>query len=454
MDIFKTIYTDIKDLLGLGDDRADEQLVINGIKSGVDFRGAKLWVLILAIFVASLGLNTNSTAVIIGAMLISPLMGPIIGMGLGMGIDDLSLFRRAGKSYLVATLFSVVTATLYFLLTPIDEAQSELLARTSPTIYDVLIALCGGLAGIIALGSSSQRTGNVIPGVAIATALMPPLCTVGFSIATGNWAFAAGALFLYLINTVFISLATYVGCRFILNLKPVVETNEVIRKRTNRIIFIITALVIIPATMLTVRMIQESLFQQRARNFITHELNFTGTQVLMKDYNYESQTIHVALLGKEIDSLRIADARNKLTDYNLDKVTLEVVQNQLGLDSHEVENMITKQDMRLAQAADMVNQQKEEVKKLEMQLENYQQRDKLSSDLYREIKSLYPTIQEISVGLGANTRMDSVLQHSSTTLIYIRFAKPITTTDREKLDSWLRQRANYENLQIVVESGK
>ena len=153
----------------LGDDKMPDSETIEAIESGVEFRGAKLWILVLAIFVASLGLNTNSAAVIIGAMLISPLMGPIIGMGLAIGINDFMLFKRAAKNYLVATVFSVATATLYFLITPFDEAQSELLARTSPTIYDVGIALCGGLAGIVALSSKSQRMGNVIPGVAIAT---------------------------------------------------------------------------------------------------------------------------------------------------------------------------------------------------------------------------------------------------------------------------------------------
>lgn len=146
---------------------------------------------------ASLGLNTNSAAVIIGAMLISPIMGPIMGMGLGVGINDFELFKRSFRSFFTATVFSVLTATFYFLVTPIAEAQSELLARTAPTIYDVFIALCGGLAGIIALSSVSQRSGNVIPGVAIATALMPPICTTGFGIATGNWLYAAGAFYLY-----------------------------------------------------------------------------------------------------------------------------------------------------------------------------------------------------------------------------------------------------------------
>ncbi len=192
--------------LDLRKDKDNEALIVESIRNGVEFKGTNLWILIFAIFIASLGLNVNSTAVIIGAMLISPLMGPIMGVGLAIGQNDFELLKRSLKSYLVATVFSVITSTIYFSLTPLDEVQSELLARTSPTIYDVLIALCGGLAGIIAL--STKEKGNVIPGVAIATALMPPLCTAGFGLATGNLLYFLGAFYLYFINSVFISLAT------------------------------------------------------------------------------------------------------------------------------------------------------------------------------------------------------------------------------------------------------
>lgn len=251
MSILQSVRAKLHEMLSLGEDMAPEQETIANIEDGVDFRGAKLWILILAIFVASLGLNTNSAAVIIGAMLISPLMGPIIGMGLAVGINDFRLFKRAAKNYLVATLFSVATATVYFLLTPLDDVQSELLARTSPTIYDVGIALCGGLAGIVALSSRSQRMGNVIPGVAIATALMPPLCTVGFGLGTGNWLFALGALYLYLINTIFISLATFIGVTFVMRYPKKVFVDKARERRVKHIITLISVLTIIPSIFIT-----------------------------------------------------------------------------------------------------------------------------------------------------------------------------------------------------------
>lgn len=198
---------------GVRQEKEDELETIESIKKGVEFKGTNLWVLIFATFVASLGLNTNSTAVIIGAMLISPLMGPIMGFGLGLGISDFDLIKRSFRNFATATVFSVITSTLFFLISPISEAQSELLARTQPTVYDVLIAFFGGLAGIVA--SSTKSKGNVIPGVAIATALMPPLCTAGFGLASGNLYYFFGAFYLYFINTVFISLATYMVVRLL-----------------------------------------------------------------------------------------------------------------------------------------------------------------------------------------------------------------------------------------------
>ena len=192
----------IKSFLGeyldLRKDKDNELATVDSIRKGVEFKGANLWILIFAIFMASLGLNVNSTAVIIGAMLISPLMGPIMGFGLGLGIYDYDLIKRSFRNFATATVFSVITSTLFFLISPISEAQSELLARTQPTVYDVLIAFFGGLAGIVA--SSTKSKGNVIPGVAIATALMPPLCTAGFGLASGNLYYFFGAFYLYFIN--------------------------------------------------------------------------------------------------------------------------------------------------------------------------------------------------------------------------------------------------------------
>lgn len=197
----------LRDRFDLEEGKEDELETIDYISKNVEFKGANLWILIFAIFVASIGLNVNSTAVIIGAMLISPLMGPIMGIGLAAGINDFELLKRSFRNLGVAVFIAILTSTVYFYITPIHDAQSELLARTEPTVWDVLIALFGGLAGIIA-GSRKEKS-NAVPGVAIATALMPPLCTAGYGLATGNLYYFIGAFYLFFINSVFISLSTY-----------------------------------------------------------------------------------------------------------------------------------------------------------------------------------------------------------------------------------------------------
>ncbi len=251
-------------------DKEDELETIEFIKKGIEFKGTNLWVLIFATFVASLGLNTNSTAVIIGAMLISPLMGPIMGFGLGLGISDFELIKRAFRNFVMAILFSVITSTVFFLISPISEAQNELLARTQPTVYDVLIAFFGGLAGIVA--SSTKSKGNVIPGVAIATALMPPLCTAGFGLATGNLYYFFGAFYLFFINTVFISLSTFLVVR-ILKYPKKVFLDKKTEKKVTRYVGVIVFFTIVPSLFLSYNLIRTSYFNERVRTFVAEELN-------------------------------------------------------------------------------------------------------------------------------------------------------------------------------------
>ena len=272
--LFAAIRGFFSEYFDLQQNKDDENVIADSIRSGVEFKGATLWILIFAIFIASLGLNVNSTAVIIGAMLISPLMGPIVGMGLAVGIGDFALMKRSLKNYGVATLFSVITATIYFTFTPLDQVQSELLARTSPNIYDVFIALFGGLAGIVAL--CTKNKGNVIPGVAIATALMPPLCTAGFGLATGNWLFFIGAFYLYFINSVFISVATFLGVRmFHFSRKKFDDKQREIKVR--RYLVILIVITMCPACYMTYDIVRTTFYTTSANNYINEELNFPNT---------------------------------------------------------------------------------------------------------------------------------------------------------------------------------
>ena len=275
----------------------NEDEIVLQIKQGVTFTGPNLWVLVFAIFIASLGLNVNSTAVIIGAMLISPLMGPIIGMGLAVGINDLELLKRAARNFGVATVISVITATFYFLITPLGEAQSELLARTSPTIYDVLIATFGGAAGILAICTKGK--GNVLPGVAIATALMPPLCTAGYGLATGNILFFLGAFYLFFTNTVFISLATYVGVR-LMNFRKKEFLSPTAEKKARHIITALVIITILPAAAMTYNIVRKSIQQNNISTFIHKELQQNGTQIISSALDTDKKTLNIIAVGKEI----------------------------------------------------------------------------------------------------------------------------------------------------------
>ena len=245
-----------KRYMNLKRDIDNKNLIYDSIVGSIEFKGTNLWILVFATFVASLGLNMNSVAVIIGAMLISPLMGPIQGIGLGVGISSPDLIYRSFKNLAVATVFSMLTSCLYFLISPINEARSELLARTTPTIYDVMIAFFGGMAGIIATGSKEK--GNVIPGVAIATALMPPLCTSGYGLATGQWNFFFGAFYLYMINCVYIGFATWLGVRIFMMPKQVVA-DEKKRKRIMQTVSTLVLVTALPRFYITYRIVEEKI---------------------------------------------------------------------------------------------------------------------------------------------------------------------------------------------------
>lgn len=424
-------------LFGLSQDAMDEKEVIDGIIKGVNFRGAKLWILVIAVFVASLGLNTNSAAVIIGAMLISPLMGPIIGMGLASGIYDFDLLRRSFRNYIISTLFSVLTATFYFLITPVAEAQSELLARTSPTIYDVLIALCGGLAGIVALSSRSQRTGNVIPGVAIATALMPPLCTVGFGIATANWTYALGALYLFVINTIFIAFATLIGTVFIMKFHKKTYIDLDSQKRVKRIIYSIVLLTIIPSVLLTIGMVRESTFKARVNTFIQNEFDFDMTKVISHKCDFEHDSFSVVLIGEELDSATINHARKQLDHYNLADVKMEIVQGINSSQNETIRQMMKLRNSEKDNSEAIIARQQIVTTELERKLKPHTELASLSPQLIREMSALLPNVDDITLSHGTKAMPDSTCEQ---TIAIVHCRSVIKNDEKTKVTNWIRER--------------
>lgn len=427
-------------------DKTDETAIVEQISDGVTFRGANLWVLIFAIFIACLGLNLNSTAVIIGAMLISPLMGPIIGMGLAVGRADLELLKRSLTNYGVSTVISVLTAALYFQLTPLTEAQSELLARTSPTLYDVLIALFGGAAGILALSTGGK--GNVIPGVAIATALMPPLCTAGYGLAMGEWSFFFGACYLFFINTVFIALATYLGVR-LLQFKPKQFVDKARLAVVNRYIAVIVVVTMLPAVYMTTQIIRQSVFENHVKQFVKQELNHPGTRILSEQADRETKTLDVVALGAALPNEMIEAARQRLADYQLADYQLNVIQGAQSDSLLLARNNAGTQQSLSGQDQQHLVLQTERVAQLERETADYRRLDALAREIGGEVKAVCPKVESIGLSKITETPVDSGAVRSYV-LAVANSRTPLPATDRDRLAKWLKVRTQADSLRLVT----
>lgn len=444
----KTLWQVVKGYFNALPDKAEEATTIEQISSGVTFHGANLWVLVFAVFIASLGLNVNSTAVIIGAMLISPLMGPIVGMGLGIGISDLALLKRSIKNYLVATGISVLTATLYFLITPLTEAQSELLARTSPTLYDVLIALCGGAAGILAL--STRGSGNVIPGVAIATALMPPLCTAGYGLAMGEPSFFFGAFYLYFINTVFITLTTFVGVRMLrFKQKQFIDAARMVTVK--RYIIGIVVLTMLPAAYMTVQIIRQSVLENNSNRFVRNELAFKGTQIISQQFDAQHKTLNIVAVGKIISKEEIAKAEKMLESYNLEDYKLHIIQGSQS-DSLLLANQQHNYIVGNAQASQQkLIEQAAQLGEVEQQLNAYQQYATLTKEVRTELKAMCPSVKSISISRVTEAKTDTAASQEYIMAV-VNCSRALSNPDRQRLQEWLKARTKSDSLRVIVTS--
>ena len=444
MESLEKLLTKVRNHFNLMADREDEQQVIDDISRNAVFNGANVWVLIFAIFVASLGLNVNSTAVIIGAMLISPLMGPIIGMGLAVGINDLDLLKRSFRNYAVATVVSVVTATIYFIFSPYKEVQSELLARTSPTLYDVMIAFFGGAAGIVAL-CTKGKGGNVIPGVAIATALMPPLCTAGFGLATGRWLFFLGAFYLFFINTVFIALATTLGVRLMKFHQHVFITTERGR-HAKKVLVTIVVLTMIPAAVMTWQIVKNELLNNHVKEFVATELQQNGTLILQSDINKDKQLLRIVAIGKKISEAQQKEARKRMPHYGLEKFQLRIIQEaQTDSMSH-----LNKELAQVSSNHQQLLELSAENTELERQLNEYVRYENMSNEIRGEMSVLFPHIKTLGIAKTAetNSKNDSV-SHFISAIVSTHGHTSLGTDERLKLANWLKARTHADSLVVV-----
>lgn len=441
-------------LFNLEEGKADENLIIEDIRRGVAFRGTNLWILICAIFICSIGLNVNSTAVVIGAMLISPLMGPIIGVGLGVGILDLGLIRRALKNLGVAAGISVLSSTIYFLITPLSDAQTEILARTSPTLWDVLIALFGGFAGIIA--STRQDKSNAIPGVAIATALMPPLCTAGYGIATGQWSFFIGAFYLFFINCVFITLSTVLIVKY-LRFQRRYYVDAVTDRRVKLWVGFFVLATAIPSVFLAANVVRKSFFERKARDFIETEVNTPNTQIINQQLVYRPDTSSIILtcMGKTLDSNQIRKISSQLPKYGLKKTQLIVRQNYNEVNASMLDKFNT--NLRTGILEDLYKKNEELVQNkdarinmLEQEIARYRTINTQSGDIGQEIKVQYPNIDEFSLTMSPIFNLKTA-KADTAYLAYAKFSRRPSWRETKRMEDWLKVRVKSKGLRLVVQ---
>ena len=441
----QTLWQIIKRYFNVLPYKDGEKYVIKQITNGINFQGSNLWILIFAVFIASLGLNVNSTAVIIGAMLISPLMGPIIGMGLALGIADLDLFKQSIKNYLVSTFISVITATIYFTLSPITDAQSELLARTSPTLYDVLIALFGGAAGFLAMSTKGRN--NVVPGVAIATALMPPLCTAGYGLAVQNTSYFFGAFYLYFINTVFIAFTTCLGVRFLhFHRKQFINREKM--RRVNFYIVSIIIITIIPASYMTWNIINQSVFENNIEKFITKELNYIGTNILSHEYDPQTKTLRVIAIGNPISTDSIKKAEKTMVAYELDGYKLKVIQgtpDSLLILQHKKKGQLMTGEKNTAEWQEL--SYNNDV--LKNELTSYTRYPALANDMKKELKVVCPSAKSIILSKASESFVDSASIKNHIVAV-VKTSKPLAKDNKKQLYDWLKVKVKSDSLELIV----
>lgn len=419
--------------LHLGEDKKEK--VLENVISNISFRGANLWILACAIVVASVGLNVNSTAVIIGAMLISPLMGPIVGAGFALGTYDFGLLKKSLKNLLIATMVSLLVSFIYFSLSPFKEAQSELLARTAPNIYDVLIAFFGGLVGVIAI--TRVEKGNPIPGVAIATALMPPLCTAGYGLAIGNISYFGGAMYLYTINCFFICISTFLIVKF-LKYPSVEFLDEGKRKRITRTITLMILIMIVPSFYLAYVLLQQKKYTQQVNAFIQTELVEKGYTLIYENtqFNRRPKKIELAFLDKKFTAGEIAGLKERMAYYGIRQTELLIHQ-----DSTDIKKDILAE---ITKYSENVSEKDITIQNLRNELSKYRFDN---PELIQEITLLFPTLTPFSI--GRQVAVSGVDSTKLETVLYYHESAKIDAKELLKLKGWLTMKLGGAEVRVL-----
>lgn len=423
------------------------------IEKSIPFKGVNVWILICSIMIASIGLNANSTAVIIGAMLISPLMGPVVGVGFAVGTNEFIILKDSLKNFGIMVVVSLVTSWLYFTITPLNKADAEILARTSPTFLDVLVALFGGLAGIIAV--CRKESSNVIPGVAIATALMPPLCTVGYGLATGQIDYILGALYLFILNCSFIALSATLFVRFVVNF-PLHAFVDAKRERKVKIyLSTFLTILIIPSFIMFYRVIVKSVFETSAQEFIEKNINHPGAYISSKEINFASDTseIKIAFVGETVPQSVISNWQNQLNYQFIERpVSLMVIQSKFDESKLQVNNGFDNKTVSIL--LEEIQSKENVINTLESRINAIKTEKTVDiNKLQDEINTLFPGIDKIGYAKiiekeKNKKKLDTVYS------FFIKWDKTLKDKDikenEKRINNWLEARENLKNIRILT----
>lgn len=422
----------------------DIEAAEKAIRNSIHFRGPNAWILAFATIIASVGLNVNSIPVVIGAMLISPLMGPIFGLGLGLGVNDVALLKSSGKNLLVMVSISLAASFVYFLITPLSLSNpTELLARTNPTIYDVLIALFGGFAGI--LEQCRKEKGTVFAGVAIATALMPPLCTAGFGLSSGNLSYFLGALYLFFINCLFIMLATYVSVKYF-KFRQTEYEDQAVGRKTKRISTILIILFIIPSIWSAVTLIRQNNFEENATAFV--EDNKAYGRSIIYDYKIDhtdGSSLELFFTGEALSEDMKAAIFGKAADFGIDKDQIIINDHSSTANDNNIElikGIYDKMDSE-------IDKRDEDIRKLQEELNAAKGTDIPYVQLTKEIASVYPEVREVHFAQGAKVGTDS-LAISKSVFVMVNTDSLLSANQQERLEQWLKVRLDTEEITMII----
>lgn len=436
----------VLEIFDISDD-TDKEATIEDIKSGIYMKGQTAWVLIFSILIASTGLNTSSTAVVIGAMLISPLMGPILGMGLSLGINDIDFLRKALKNFGVMVVLSLITSFLFFSIPMFQNETPELIARTFPDVRDVIIALSGGLALIVAL-SRRNKSLNTIAGVAIATALMPPLCTAGYGLATGKWDFFRGAMFLFTINTIFIASATFLVVRF-LKFPYEAYANSQRRKRISQVITIFAIGILVPSIYMFYQLYRKSNFDGKVDDLMQKVRSEKGIIVLDLDKNFTKREVSFSIIGKSFSNKEVKELVAQMGESGFEDVKFKIMQDASNLETlakiKEMENSYLSTQQLLVKKEEMLLSKDREIIDLKNKISN--SKDLPFNDVAAEIKTLFK-VDELSY---ANTFKTNFAKQDTIPTFQIKWNTSVKNKNQEseKLQNWLRVKTKNKKVMVA-----